>query len=99
MKVKPPHRSISSSTRRPRQTKKKNKQTKFSLVAKEEYSIVDILSKDTPWSKKMIKFKVEETKFESRSRSTKTERTYGEDIKYYYPKKKKGPLEILLCFI
>ena len=82
MRVKPQHRFILSSTRRPRQQihhqpkgqdKQKNKKqnkTKTLQIAAEEYGIVDILSKDMLWPKKTIRAKVEETRSGSKSRFT-----------------------------
>jgi hypothetical protein len=61
MRVKPPHQSISSSTRRLGQQihhqpegqdkQKKKQKTKSPQVVAEEHVIVDIPSKDTPWPK------------------------------------------------
>jgi hypothetical protein len=48
--------------------KKKKNKNKNLQAAVEEHGIVDIYSEDTPWlKKKMIRFKVEKTKSESRS--------------------------------
>jgi hypothetical protein len=52
-------------------TNKKIKNKKeTSQVATEEHDIVNIALEDTPWPKKTIRYKVEETSSESMSRST-----------------------------
>jgi hypothetical protein len=80
MRIKPPHRSIPSSTRGPGQQihhqpegqdkqKIKNK-TKSPQVAAEEHGIIDIPSEDMPRPKKTIRSKVDKTRSGSKSRFT-----------------------------
>ena len=80
MRAKPPHRFISSSTRRSgqqiilnpktRTNKKIKNKTKSPQVVAKEYGIVDIPSKDMHWPKKTIRFKVGEIRSGSKSKIT-----------------------------